>query len=243
MRLAAAALLLLAAGSPAPQTFRHAGAGFSLSIPGAWRAMPDSVVREISSMATRATGTAVTYVAGYQVAGSERWGEFPYVLIQVGETPPVSEEDFVRMMTGSEGRERIQRAAEQMQGPTGLAGIDLREPTWDAARHNLWLPSHARGADGREVHGLSALRLSRRGFVGIHYYDSQAEGLSEALAPVAATLSFDPDAAYDPAKTGRARGESIGRMVGGLLGALVAFGAALAWRKRRTASGAGTIGT
>jgi hypothetical protein len=233
----AAAALSITSPAAAQQTFRDAEAGFSIRVPSAWRPMPDSVLREISSMATRASGSPVHYVGGYQAGGSDRWGELPYVLIQSGQTPPVSEEQFVRMMTGAEGRERIQRTVDRMR-PLAPGDIDLSAPTWDEARHVIFLPAHTRAEDGTEIHGLSALRLSRRGFVGIHVYGSRAEELKGSLIPLVESLRFDAGAAYDPAVADR--GAKPGTVIGAVVGGLIGLGLMLAFRRRRR-RGAGTI--
>jgi hypothetical protein len=232
--LAAGALLLSGRAAAGQQTFHDPAHGFTLRAPANWRPLPDSMVREISRQASAASGTAVTYVAGYQVDSTARWGDLPYVLVQAAETPGITEEAFVRAMTGS-GQARMRSAVSRMGESLELGGLSLDQPTWDSAAHVMWVPTRAQAPDGHHVEGLSAFRLKRNGFVGIHYYDSRPDSLRAAMLPLVDALVFDPGAAYQP--LGRPRPQWTNALLpaaigGALIGLVVAF---LLRRRRRPA--------
>jgi len=231
-----AAALLMLAGAPlaAQQPYHHVDPGFTLSVPAGWRAMPDTTVARMSRVATHAAGTPVRYVAGFQAGDGKRWTDFPYALVQSGDTPPVTEEAFVRAMTGDASQGGLRRAADQIQGSMSLQQVDFTRPSWDAGRHLVWLPSRIEARDGRTVYGLSAFRQSRRGFVAIHYYETRPDRLQPVLLPVAASLRFDAGEGYDPNRGGLPRW-SRGVLLAMLLGGLIGVGGALLARRRSAA--------
>jgi hypothetical protein len=231
--IATGSLLLASHSAAAQQTFRDPSHGFSLQLPAQWRAMPDSVVRRISVLASQAGGAPVRYVAGFELREESGWGEFPYVLIQFAETPPVSEEAFVRFLTGAPGRQQLDRAAKRVQGSLSMQEVALREPYWEAQEHVLWLPSHSDTGRGLTIEALSAFHLSRRGFVAVHYYDTQPGDLRGTLLPVVRSLRFDPGAEYQPPAQSTpawSRGVVTAAIIGALVGVLL--GGLAMWRKR-----------
>ena len=200
--------------------------GFAFRIPGEWEPIPDSLVDVMSVTATNAAGRKVRYVAGFQIGPSDFWLAYPYILVEVFDSIPVTEEELVNVLAGPGSEEILENTENVVKGSGLVSRAKLNTPIWDDVNRVLWMRLSGVVGNGEEVGGLTAFKVYGPGYFAIHYYyrpGVDVDTIQSRLAAVINTARYDPGYEYDPAKVQAARRSAwLERVLGGaVIGALI----------------------
>jgi len=187
-----------------------------MSVPDGWTQVPDSILR----LALQAAGTQADHqpkslaVVAFQRSKSEPWFQYPYLVVSVDESGPMTLNDLTS------------------RGP---------QVTYDSIGHTLWLHAEQTLPDGRQVSNLVATRLSWRGYVQITYSDLGREETTGRtfFDRVAKSVVFDSGYEFSPATSlatevsRRGRNTLSDAITFGIFGAIVALLISFFQRLRR----------
>jgi len=243
------ALILMTVGPPLQAQVRVEGYGISLNPPREWAQIPDSVVAGVEAFAAQSFGVEIDYVAGFQPEPGGTWLELPYVLVQVFESPPISEAEFLEALESGVLDASVSEIVAQATGTGVLDAASFGQPVWDAESHILWRRFTLISAERGEFEGLTGQILFRHGILFLHYYFELGEPVESVRASAEDVLLatvFDPGSEYSESAAAAARPGSLwsrvltkgvfGAIAGGLIAGLFALIGGVRRKRKVTSS-------
>ena len=191
-----AALPMDKEGSLAAKEFHSSAFGYSLDVPPGWEEIPRNLIQETYADLLKPDSVGL-YDAGFQLASSDGWFAYPFVLVQVMPLPRQINEDefesFVQALTGMDFNKEI---------PTdtlrNLDNLEFGQVQLDADRRRYFsiLNMDVKGVG--PIRALSVGHFGRDSMVMIHSYSlrSDFDRDAEARLAIVDSFRFDPDKAY-----------------------------------------------
>ena len=182
----------------------------TLHVPSTWEQIPDSLVQQALEelMNTTDVGGSIAYVDGFQPAEGKNWFDTPYVLFEVIETGPVTEQDYVDGVTKNSAR-----IMEDILARIGGELLSFERPRWDPATRLLWIQFLTRIGGGEQQQAITGHRLFRNGVLMAHYYfpaSVSAESVRQEVEQILMASHFDPGMEYVERNLSTTMGHSTG---------------------------------
>lgn len=206
-----------------PQEISDAN-GYTIRIPGDWKVIPQTVLDHYSDQLAKIAPTAERqiYVHGFQLAASERWFTYPYIMVQTweGRTSEAALEKMTDLKAVLDnGADKVEKSTSGI-----LSGIAVGQPTYDSGAHIVWTRFSMNVAEKESVTSLMAFLLTEKGTVAIYGYAKADE--YDQYAPlfeaVARGATIAPELQYKPRPATPAE-DKVARVVGAAIGVLVVF--------------------
>lgn len=182
--------------------------GYRIELPHDWVEIPQDVLQKALALLQKPNASVpILYDAGFQLDSTDRWFEYPYVLIQpipyatFGLHRQLNEDEFPkfvrRMLTGT-GPVKLVDGNLSSFGRQLLTDIDVGQPQLDVAnRRYLW-------SMNENVQGIGPIRSLGVGYFGrdsivqVMFYSGRADWdrYADVRATIIDSFRFDPDKAY-----------------------------------------------
>lgn len=201
-------------------------AGFALTLPVGWREIPPDVLKSFVEATSKLNDSLrrQSYDFGYQLASSSNWFVYPYILVQVGNTGPIPEQELARLAKNDAGLDRSTKGAEKGM-PSIVSGVGVSETSFNPQTHTLKMSAHMNVVGAGEVALLSTIILTSRGTLTIHCYAKQSEfeTFRTVFESILDSVKLSENLRYRPVSRGSDGGSRIlgYAFVGGLIGLLV----------------------
>jgi len=208
--------------------------GFTFSLIGNWIEIPRDILDAYAQAISEQTNMQKQHWNyAYQLASSEKWFQYPYILVQVIEKGRIPESELKNYKkVESEMNRGIQETREKA---TGLfTDFNIGETYFDSDSHILFTAMKMNVQGIGDVIGLTAVKLTEKGYIQISGYSlaSAADHYLPIYKDMAKQVKLEAHLVYTPRLTdsipiisginwGRVGEKAlIGTIIGGILGAI-----------------------
>ena len=223
-----------------PVEFRSPKNGYSISLPGHWVRIPDSVLQTVQKAIFKpGASPALSYEAAFQEGGSFGWMKYPYVLVQVlpysqfGASGEPEEKEFSKVVEAISGV-KLDQVIRDVMSPAARGALkDTPNVTarLDAPNRRYFFSLSMNVVDVGTVRGEAVGYFGKEGVVQIMFYATPKDIARTANVRdrIFSSFKFDPAFAYDPAVAIAASTNAMTKRVldrallGGLIGGSVAL--------------------
>ena len=237
----------------AAEEFYSISYGYYLDLPAGWVEIPKDVLQEWrASVLKQNAKTNIIYDAAFQLASSDRWFEYPYVLVQplpyatFGVHRQINEDEFSRyaqMMTGLDVDElldeKLSSDARQL-----LGNLEFERPQLDVAHRRYLWPIRMDVQGVGPIRGLVVGYFGRDSVVQVAFYSRRSDWdrHADVRRTIVESFRFEPDKAYSvevaaanptPSSIWQRVLEKglVGGITGGIIAAIIAGIAAMKRKK------------
>ena len=174
---------------------------FSLTLPNGWEEIPQNVIEEyVKLMQEQATESiTMNYEAGFQLEDSPEWFTYPYIVIQINQKGKVPEAEFQKYMLSQKGKETMEKGATEVKEafPLLINNLKFGESTYDRTKHIFFTKVRINVAYVGNTTGISAICLSKEGYVQINFYSLEQDFQKYLLYFEELINSFKFDKGYE----------------------------------------------
>jgi hypothetical protein len=209
-----------------PKLLNYEQAGFALTLPIGWNEIPTDVLKSFVEATSKLSGAArkQSYDFGYQSSSSSNWFDYPYILVQVGNTGLIPEEELAKLAKHDATLDQSVKGA-QKSLPSIVSGVGVSETSFDNQTHTLRLLAQMNVAGAGEVALLSTIILTSRGTITIHCYarKREFETFRSAFESILNSVKLSDELRYRHVSRGSDGAQRILGyvLIGGLIGLLV----------------------
>lgn len=215
---------------------------FTLSLPDGWVEIPQNVLSTMQAELKRQAPNAKIpkYDYGFQRETSNKWIEYPYILIQVVNTGRIQEHQL-KSMPKIDLNERLKDRTTTLQSIMSNAVVGKMQ--YDEAAHIVWITTQSDVVNVGKIQGLSGLIPTEKGFVQVHAYSTEPDfqNYLPIFRQIITSTTVSPDLAYKPRWSDSSSTRSgidweqiaINAIIGGVMGGLIVFLAGIKRKKNR----------
>ena len=214
---------------------------FTITLPDGWIEIPQDVLtamyEELKKQAPNAKIPKYDY--GFQLASSQNWMEYPYILVQVNKASRIPEHQLKSLPT-IDLNEKIKDQAANMKSLMSSASFGKMQ--YDEAAHVVWITMQSDVVNVGRIQGISGLIPTETGYVQIHAYSTESNFQSylPAFRQIITTTTINPSLVYKPHWTDNSPilsgidwGQVASKAIaGGVFGAIIAAFAGIRRKKK-----------
>lgn len=155
------------------ETF-HTDKKFSITLPDDWIEIPKNVLDAYSDNVAKLSPDTPKqiYDYGYQLRGSEKWLDYPYILVQVKNTGRVPSGELSRYKKLKAGfKKGLEQLGEDLSKI--MSDTTIGEPFYDKENTMLWMSMSAEVRDSGTVKALIGVKLTEKGVIQLNGYSQQ----------------------------------------------------------------------
>ncbi len=148
---------------------------FSIDLPDNWTEVPKNVLDEFSDTIAKLApqNPKQIYDYGYQLSGSERWLQYPYILVQVKNVGRVASGELKQYKKLKKGfEEGLAQVTDSFSDI--MSNASFGETVYDESNHILWTTISMNVEGIGKVLGLLAVKLTEKGIIQFNAYATEA---------------------------------------------------------------------
>jgi hypothetical protein len=175
--------------------------GFSINLPPGWVRIPDDALDDFQKNVARLMPNVSkqTYDYGFQIATSDRWFTYPYILVTVQNKGRVPDSELESLSTVKSAFDKGLRKA-QGELKSIVSNMEVNKTYYDSDSHILWTQIRMDVANVGPVRGILAVVVTERGVIQIASNAAAAE--FDRYAPlfeqISSEISISEELRYKP---------------------------------------------
>jgi len=206
-RIGTATLMALAILLPLPVvagTVNFQEAGFSLTFPPGWIAIPREIIAQAQVEMARAAPNApkLQYDHAFQFGSKEQWFNYPYILIQIKRTGRVPEPQLEKLdkFDSTETSQKLQKSVGQL-----MSEVEIGKMRYDPAARVIWINTGSNVAELGRVSGISAIIPTEFGVIQMMGYAKEQDfmGFLSSFHDIVRSATFADGVKYQPQASDR----------------------------------------